>query len=109
MTHSLFQVDAVLISHLDVAHLGALPWLIGKHSLTAPVYGTLPIQRMGRLAMTDHLQACQAASDFQAFTSADIAAAFDHMQIKYFQEKTVLTGKLQCSDFKTYGLYAQVP
>ena len=36
--------------------------------------------------MTDHLQACQAASDFQAFTSADIAAAFDHMETKHFRK-----------------------
>ncbi len=88
------QVDVVLISHLDVAHLGALPWLMGQQHLTAPVFGTLPIQRMGRLAMTDHFQACQAASDFQAFTSTDIAAAFDHMEVKHFQERTVLKGKL---------------
>ena len=82
----------VLISHLDVSHLGALPWLVGKQSLEAPIFGTLPIQRMGRLAMTDHLQACQAVSDFQAFSSSDIAAAFDRMTIMHYQERAVLTG-----------------
>lgn len=86
------QVDAVLLSHLDVAHLGALPWLVGKQSLEAPVFGTLPIQRMGRLAITDHLQACQAGSDFQAFSSSDVAAAFDCMNIMHYQERAILTG-----------------
>jgi len=27
------QIDAVLISHLDLAHLGALPYLVGKKGL----------------------------------------------------------------------------
>ncbi len=89
------QVDVILISHLDVAHLGALPWLVGSCSLAAPVYGTLPIQRMGRLAMTDHLQACQAASTFNAFTSSDIAAAFNRMSIVQYQERTLLSGAAQ--------------
>ncbi|KAK9822093.1 hypothetical protein WJX74_006421 [Apatococcus lobatus] len=89
----LSQVDVVLISHLDVSHLGALPWLVGKQSLEAPIFGTLPIQRMGRLAMTDHLQACQAVSDFQAFSSSDVAAAFERMTIMHFQERVSLTGK----------------
>ena len=36
------QVDVVLISHLDVAHLGALPWLIGQHNLAVPVLARCP-------------------------------------------------------------------
>lgn len=45
------RVDAVLLTHPDVAHLGALPVLVGRHGLAARVYSTTPVRRMGHLAM----------------------------------------------------------
>jgi len=55
-THSkLPNIDAVLLTHPDLEHLGALPYLIGRHGLRARVYSTVPVRRMGHLAMHELL------------------------------------------------------
>ncbi|RWV98053.1 hypothetical protein GW17_00039122 [Ensete ventricosum] len=48
------KVDAVLLSHPDVLHLGALPYAMKHLGLTAPVYSTEPVYRLGLLTMYDH-------------------------------------------------------
>ena len=44
---------AVLLSHSDPTHLGALPYLVGRCGLAAPVYATSPVHKMGQMAMYD--------------------------------------------------------
>lgn len=48
------QIDAVLLSHSDTSHLGALPYLVGKAGLKVPIYATLPVHKMGLMFMYDH-------------------------------------------------------
>lgn len=55
----LARVDAVILSHADLAHLGALSYLVTKCGLTAPVYSTLPVRRMGEMAMVELVKAKQ--------------------------------------------------
>ena len=43
------SVDLVLITHPDLAHLGALPYAVGKLGLVAPIMATLPVWRMGQV------------------------------------------------------------
>lgn len=52
-------IRAVLLSHSDLAHLGALPYLVGRCGLTAPVYATTPVHKMGQMAMYDQYLAQQ--------------------------------------------------
>ncbi|KAH9316527.1 hypothetical protein KI387_025154, partial [Taxus chinensis] len=47
-------VEAVLISHPDTNHLGALPYAMKRLGLSAPVYSTEPVYRLGLLTMYDH-------------------------------------------------------
>lgn len=47
------QIDAVLLSHPDRFHLGALPYLVGKCGLNCPVYATIPVYQMGQMFMYD--------------------------------------------------------
>jgi len=47
-------IDAVLLSHPDTLHLGALPYAIKHLGLSAPVYSTEPVYRLGLLTMYDH-------------------------------------------------------
>jgi len=47
------QIDAVLLSHPDQFHLGALPYLVGKCGLNCPVYATIPVYQMGQMFMYD--------------------------------------------------------
>lgn len=48
------KVDAVLLSHPDVLHLGALAYAMKHLGLSAPVYLTEPVFRLGQLTMYDH-------------------------------------------------------
>ncbi len=43
----------MLLSHSDTCHLGALPYLVGRCGLKAPVYSTSPVHKMGQMAMYD--------------------------------------------------------
>ncbi|KAG0453097.1 hypothetical protein HPP92_025761 [Vanilla planifolia] len=47
-------IDAVLLSHPDIMHLGALPYAMKHLGLSAPVYATEPVYRLGLLTMYDH-------------------------------------------------------
>lgn len=49
-------IDAVLLSHPDVLHLGALPYLVGKCGLSCPIYATIPVYKMGQMFMYDLYQ-----------------------------------------------------
>ena len=47
------HAPAVLLSHPDPAHLGALPCLVGRLGLGAPIYATGPVHKMGQMFMYD--------------------------------------------------------
>jgi Cft2 family RNA processing exonuclease len=51
------RIDAVLISHPDISHLGALPYAFAKGGMKAKVYATLPVMKLGQLALYDMVQA----------------------------------------------------
>lgn len=46
-------MDAVLLSHSDTFHLGALPYAMKQLGLSAPIYATEPVYRLGLLTMYD--------------------------------------------------------
>ena len=46
-------IDAVLISHADLAHMGALPYAAAKLGLSCPVYATVLTFKMGKLFLYD--------------------------------------------------------
>lgn len=86
------RVDLVLISHLDMAHMGALPYAMGALGLDAPVYGTLPVHRMGQIALYDAFQAkTKHDSDFSLFSLDDVDAVFEKFKQLKYSEKLTLT------------------
>uniref|UniRef100_K3WHC0 Cleavage and polyadenylation specificity factor subunit 2 n=1 Tax=Globisporangium ultimum (strain ATCC 200006 / CBS 805.95 / DAOM BR144) TaxID=431595 RepID=K3WHC0_GLOUD len=86
------RIDLVLISHLDLAHMGALPYAIGKLGLKAPIYGTLPVHRMGQIALYDAYQAkTKSDGDFALFTLDDVDAVFENFKQLKYSEKLTLT------------------
>lgn len=79
-------IDAVLLSYPDVAHLGALPYLVGKLGLNCPIYATIPIYKMGQMFMYDLYQSHYNMEEFDLFTLDDVDSAFDKIiQLKYNQ------------------------
>ncbi|XP_013384817.1 cleavage and polyadenylation specificity factor subunit 2 [Lingula anatina] len=87
------QIDAVLLSHPDAFHLGALPYLVGKCGMNCPIYATIPVYKMGQMFMYDLYQSHHNTEDFNLFTLDDVDAAFDKIiQLKYSQSVS-LKGK----------------
>jgi Cft2 family RNA processing exonuclease len=73
------RVDALLLSHADIRHLGAYPYALAHLGLNCPVYGTLPMQYMGRLELRDIYLSRRDVEDFKLFTIDDIEAAFNRI------------------------------
>lgn len=71
------SVDVVLLSHPDIPHLGALPYLVGRCGLSAPIVSTLPVWRMGQMFMYDAYQSLVASRQFDTFNLDDVDAAFE--------------------------------
>ena len=69
--------DAVLLSHLDISHIGALPYVIGKLGLKAPVYATTPIRQFGKIMFYDVYSSKTNEQNFDIFSLEDVDAAFD--------------------------------
>lgn len=80
------HINAVLLSYGDTAHCGALPYLVGKLGLKCPIYATVPVSKMGQLALYDWLQGRLAIENFDSFTFDDIDTVFERVeQLKYNQ------------------------
>lgn len=67
-------------------HLGALPYAIKHLGLSAPVYATEPVFRLGLLTMYDYFLSRWQVADFDLFSLDDIDAAFQNVvRLKYSQ------------------------
>ncbi|RKP07912.1 beta-lactamase-like protein [Thamnocephalis sphaerospora] len=89
------RVDAVLLSHADIRHLGAYPYALAHLGLTCPVYGTLPMQYMGRLELRDIYQSRRDVEDFKLFGIDDIETAFNRIVTLKHSQPIQLSGKCQ--------------
>lgn len=87
------SIDAVLLSHPDTLHLGALPYSVKRLGLTAPVYCTLPVNKMGLMYMYDHFQSRKAVSNFDLFNMDDIDSAFQNCVPMTYSQHLPLAGK----------------
>ena len=98
----LSEVDAVLLSHSSLRHVGALPYLRRWCGLRCPVYATLPIHSMGAMTLYDvHQQEVQGVrrrlddgSEEELFTLDDVDAAFDAVHTLKYSEEWPLPPKL---------------
>lgn len=86
-------VDAVLLSHPDTLHLGALPYAVKKLGLTATIYCTLPVNKMGQMYMYDHYLSRRAVSNFDLFNLDDVDAAFQNSIPMTYSQHLPLAGK----------------
>jgi len=77
LTQRASSINAVLLSYPDIPHLGALPYLVGRCGMAAPVISTLPIRRMGLMFMYDTYQSIVAQTPFETFNLDDVDAAFE--------------------------------
>ncbi|KAK9147507.1 hypothetical protein Scep_006264 [Stephania cephalantha] len=86
-------IDVVLLSHPDTLHLGALPYAMKHLGLSAPVYSTEPVYRLGYMTMYDHYLSRKQVSEFDAFTLDDIDSAFQNIIRLTYSQNYHLSGK----------------
>lgn len=87
------KVNAVLLSHPDLSHLGALPYALRHLGLDAPVFSTLPVWRMGQMFMYNAYLSTSAQSPFSLFNLDDVDAAFelgDRFHLLKYQQRHLL-------------------
>ncbi|XP_024982381.1 cleavage and polyadenylation specificity factor subunit 2 isoform X1 [Cynara cardunculus var. scolymus] len=87
------KIDAVLLSHSDTMHLGALPYAMKQFGLSAPIYATEPVYRLGLLTMYDHYLSSKQVSEFDLFTLDDIDSAFQNVTRLTYSQNCHLSGK----------------
>jgi len=84
------KIDAVLISHPDTAHLGALPYAFGTLGMRCKVYATLPVHKMGMMFMYDHFLSRRTEQDFALFSLDDVDKAFGaFVPVRYTQHSNL--------------------
>ncbi|CAB3397435.1 unnamed protein product [Caenorhabditis bovis] len=86
------KISAVLISHPDPLHLGALPYLVAKCGLQAPVYATVPVYKMGQMFMYDLVNSHLSVEEFEYYTLDDVDMAFEKVEQVKYNQTVVLKG-----------------
>jgi len=90
------KVNYVLISHPDLEHIGALPYAVSKLGLKAKILGTIPVQKMGTMAMYDAYQSRKNYEEFDIFNLDDVDEVFDNfITLKYSQRYTIQENGIQ--------------
>ncbi|KAI9258770.1 beta-lactamase-like protein [Phascolomyces articulosus] len=97
------QIDAVLISHSDLNHLGALPYARSHLGLKCPVYSTVPVVNMGKMCMYDLHQSKTNEMEFDTFTLEHVDEAFDKITSLRYSQPYALPGKCQGITITAYA------
>lgn len=85
------SLDLVLLSHCDLQHCGALPWLLSTNSgveIHGPVLSTVPVHHLGLVTLYDAVQGYQQATGHlpKSFSLDDVDRAFESIvMLKYSQ------------------------
>ncbi|CAM9352390.1 unnamed protein product, partial [Ectocarpus fasciculatus] len=87
------RIDLVLISHPDLEHLGGLPYAFGKLGMRAKVYATLPVWKMGQMAVYDAYISRTHEGNFQVFDLDDVDAAFARFKTLKFSQHLTFSGR----------------
>jgi cleavage and polyadenylation specificity factor subunit 2 len=87
------KIDAVLLSHPDNLHIGALPYAVGKLGLSCPIFATVPVYKMGQMFLYDLYQSRHNMEDFNLFTLDEVDRTFEMITQLKFNQTHHLTGK----------------
>ncbi|OHT01772.1 hypothetical protein TRFO_31289 [Tritrichomonas foetus] len=94
------RIDAVLISHPCIEHIGALPYLCQHHGLSAPIYATYPVSSLGAYLMYDHYCNKLEEGNFNLFSASDIRRTFDSIETMTYQQECTLGENIIITPYK---------
>ncbi|KAL1934717.1 hypothetical protein VTP01DRAFT_6899 [Rhizomucor pusillus] len=97
------QIDALLISHGDLPHLGAFPYARSELGMTCPVYATVPVVNMGKMCMYDIHQSKTNEMDFTTFSLEDVDDAFEKVVSLRYSQPFPLPGKCEGITITAYA------
>jgi cleavage and polyadenylation specificity factor subunit 2 len=99
------SIDAVILSHADLQHLGALPVVLGPHGIGNPqIVCTLPVHKFGQLVLYDYcsnkemegmMDIKKVESNNQTYGYDDIDDVFLHPTVVKFSQIIELSSVLQ--------------
>jgi cleavage and polyadenylation specificity factor subunit 2 len=97
-------LDAVIISHADVQHMGALPYILGKNGFrNVEVICTLPVHKFGQMLLYDYcsnrdMEGEETKSSHKSsFDYDDIDMALSSVNVVKFSQKVKITSKFSDS------------
>lgn len=94
-------VDAVLLSHGDLLHCGALPVIINDLNPNAIIYATVPVHHLGLMTLYDMLQALEPFNAASSWTSLfgydEVDLVFEKMQKLRYSQPVNLTNSIVVS------------
>ena len=86
------RIDAVLISYYDMAHCGALPYLVCKKKMKGRIFATECVKRMGELTLAslhediDKAKDVTVSDDSYVVSIEDIVTSFANVEPLQFNE-----------------------
>ncbi|KAJ3035593.1 cleavage and polyadenylation specificity factor subunit 2 [Rhizophlyctis rosea] len=96
-------IDAVLLSHADIPHIGAYPYAVAHLGLTCPSYSTTPVHDMGQIAFYDAWQSTVDVREFDLFDVENINGAFEKMVPLRYSQPYSLGGEFGREVFGVLG------
>ena len=84
------ELDAVVVSHAHVDHIGFVPWLY-KMGYRGPVYCTAPTRDVGALLCLDSIGVSQKEMNKAIYSSKDVKEMVKHCVTLEYEEVTDIT------------------
>lgn len=95
------RINAVLISHPCIEHIGALPYLCQHHGLSAPIYATHPVKLLGAYLLYDHYCNKIEEGDFNLFNTNDIVTTFNSIEKMTYQQENEIGDHIIITPYKS--------
>jgi cleavage and polyadenylation specificity factor subunit 2 len=85
-------IDAVLVSHAEMSHIGGYASAVSKFGLNCPCYATIPCHDMGLQLMRDYIKSKLQQSEWDELSLDDVENSFKKMNLLRYSQPFSLGG-----------------
>ncbi|OLY77623.1 Cleavage and polyadenylation specificity factor subunit 2 [Smittium mucronatum] len=96
------SIDAVLLSHSTLEHLGGYAYAYKFLNLKCPVYATVPVYNMGKISVSSITRDLQKERGLD-LSLEDVSEAFNHITTLRYSQPTNLSGKCKEINISAYS------